>query len=107
MAAVSALTFSFCPSSVTHIDGMTGTTPALYTLLDLAAIDSGHGADVAKIDRFAVSVGQLMRSPNSTFVVRKFSGRAWPPSSSMRRARYSLTSPASTRSTMASVSSSV
>ena len=57
----------------------------LAQALDRGSVHPGHRADVAQVDRLAVRrPASSSRSPNSTLVVRKFSGRAWPPSSSIR-----------------------
>ena len=90
-----------------HIEGMTGTAPELLTSSIAWRSTRVTVAHEARSTGSPFSSDNCIRSPNRTFFVRKFNGRAWPPSSSIRRARYSLTSPASTRSTMASVSASV
>ena len=54
VAAVSALTFSRSPVSVSHIDGITGTWPGVAQVFDRVAIDPRHAADVAQVDRLAV-----------------------------------------------------
>ena len=51
VAAVSALTFSFCPLASRHIDGMTGTMPTSQSRLIDLAVGRRDRADVAQVDR--------------------------------------------------------
>ena len=65
VAAVSALTLSFWPSSVRHIEGITGTMPCVAELLDGVADRRGSRADVAQVDRLAavaVEAGSARRT---------------------------------------------
>ena len=101
VAAVSALTFSFSPLSVeahrrNHRHDARRSTGCRSSCGRPGSPCRRSPGRSAGRPRPASS----SRSPNSTFVVRKFSGVARPPNSSIRAARCSLISSASTRSTM-------
>ena len=82
VAAVSALTLSFWPLGVDAHRGDHRHDCRSHRPLDRSSpIDRVTRADVAQVDRLAVAAVQAIRSPNSTLVVRKFSGWALPPRS--------------------------